>query len=244
MEFHYLQEQILKRLIKENGFISCGRLRLREIENDLFNYHLERLVKLGLVLKNDNGYKLSLKGMQLTEEKYPIGVIRHKADTFKLYSHGIVIRKDSKDLQILNRIRTKNPFYGDKGLIGASVRKGESSKKALQLRLKSQAGILVPLKQMKNVGTLRKINYVESGELFLDFIFNFYVCYGYEGDVDFSLDNNNVLWQTIDQAIENELSSSTPIDYLELLLRKLKEDKTLSNFVPIYTEEIKTIKLA
>ena len=109
MEFHYIQEQILRQLTKIESSARYSELQIEGIENDLFNYHLQKLVRLGLISKTGPEYRLSNKGKQLVEDILPIGVLRQKADMFKLYSHGIVIRKGSKDLQILNRKRTSHP---------------------------------------------------------------------------------------------------------------------------------------
>lgn len=243
MDIHFIQEQILKKLIGSSEGLTYGQLRVRSIENDLFNYHLKVLVKQSLVEKREAKYTLSSKGKQFTEEVFPVGVIRPKADLFKLYSHGIVIRKDSHDLQILNRKRTKQPFYGDKGILGESVRKGQDVKSALSVRLKSQAGVLVDPQDMKLAGVLRKITHDQDDTLFSDFIFNIFFCLDYTGKLDNSLDNGNVFWVGIDEAIKNEESSGHPFPSLVKILKVLKNNPELKNYSPIFAEDFVKITL-
>jgi len=243
MEFHFIQEQILKKLIATEKFARYSSLRIKEIENDLFNYHLQKQVKSGIVDKFNEGYSLSTKGKQVTEDVVPLGVIRSKADQFKLYSHGIVVRKDSKDLQILNRKRTKQPFYGDKGILGESVRKGQDVKSALSSRLKSQAGISVDPKNMKLAGVLRKITLDKNKEVFSDFIFNIFFCLDYEGSLDKSLDNANLFWVNIKDAIQNEEDAGHPFPSLVKILKELQLNPSLKNYSPIFAEDFVQITI-
>lgn len=243
MQLHYLQEQILKKLIGTKERALYSELRIQNIENDLFNYHLQKLVKLKLVDKTDDGYSLSLEGKRVTEDINPLGVIRDKADTFKLYSHGIVMNNSNGTLEILNRRRTKQPFFGDKGILGESVKKGQDVKSALSDRLLSQTGIIVDPTDMKLAGVIRKITYDQKGELFSDFIFYIFFCLKFNGELDQSLDNNNVFWVSIDEAIQNEEHSQHPFPSLVKILKTLKNDPTLASYIPLIEEDIVNITI-
>lgn len=243
MELHFIQEQIIKKLIGAETFAKYSELRVEGIENDLFNYHLQKLVALGFIDKSELGYRLSAEGTRLTEDTLPLGVIRQKADTFKLYSHGIVIRKDCNDLQILNRKRSKQPFYGDKGILGESVRKGQDVKTALSTRLLAQAGVLVDPKDMKFAGILRKITNDKEGNLFSDFIFYIHFCLDYTNELDAALDDGNVFWVDIDQAIQNEKDSHHPFPSLIEILKELKLNPMLDAYSPVFSEDVVSIDL-
>ncbi|MBD3281026.1 hypothetical protein GF389_05955 [Candidatus Dojkabacteria bacterium] len=242
MQFHYIQEQIIKKLIGTEDRAKYSELKPEyDIENDLFNYHLQKLVKLGIAEKHKDGYSLSDKGKLITETMYPVGVIRKRADTFKLYAHSIIPRMTENGLKIVNRRRTKHPFYGDIGLVGESVRMGEHSREALARRVKSQVGLDVDIEKMKHVSTVRKTTYLDNGELFSDMIFNYYLCPSFSGEIDKSLDDGNVFWVGIDEAIKHQNNSPNPIHALIEILQDLKKDSILSNYPTHYIEESKTI---
>lgn len=243
MEFHYIQEQIIRKLIATEKLAKYSELQIEGVENDLFNYHLQKLVKLKLVDKNNAVYKLSALGLKYTEDIVPLSVFRPEADQFKLYSHGIVIRKNQENIQIMNRERTKQPFYGDKGILGESVRKGQDTKSALSTRLEYQAGIKVDVKDMKLAGVIRKITRDQSGELFSDFIYYIYFCLDYENDLDPKLYNNTVYWTDLEQAIQNEENAQHPFPSLVRILKSFQTNPSLKSYEPIIAEDIVQVNI-
>ena len=62
MNYHPIQKQILTKFLTHPE-LRYSEVRIPEIENDLFNYHLQYLVKIGILLKLDRTYSLSTKGL-------------------------------------------------------------------------------------------------------------------------------------------------------------------------------------
>ena len=58
-----IQNKIVSRL-KNADVLKYSELQPKNIPNDLFNYHLQFLVKNGLLEKKNSGYSLSKKGIK------------------------------------------------------------------------------------------------------------------------------------------------------------------------------------
>jgi hypothetical protein len=59
---HFLQAEILKRLITSDGPIRFSDLKDEGIENSLFMYHANKLIDRGLITKTNEGFALTTKG--------------------------------------------------------------------------------------------------------------------------------------------------------------------------------------
>lgn len=90
-----------------------------EIPNDLYNYHLKKLIADGLVLKSEAGYTLSQQGQRHVAD------VHHTSDQddrlFKLNAILIVIKRINGELHILNQRRTSQPSYGIIGVPGGTI---------------------------------------------------------------------------------------------------------------------------
>jgi len=62
---HIIQINILKRLLILGNTRFTDLKYSKEIPNDHFSFHLKRLLKLNLVCKIDNLYKLTIKGTEI-----------------------------------------------------------------------------------------------------------------------------------------------------------------------------------
>jgi hypothetical protein len=59
---HFLQADVINKLVAAEGPIRFIDLKQDGIENSLFMYHVNKLINRGLVAKTDSGFKLTLKG--------------------------------------------------------------------------------------------------------------------------------------------------------------------------------------
>ena len=70
---HHIQKHILK-VLTYSDYARFRDMRPKNIDSNLYNYHLKLLIKEGLVSKNEHGYSLSPQGMRLADhvsvEKY------------------------------------------------------------------------------------------------------------------------------------------------------------------------------
>ena len=176
--FSPIQNRIISKL-KNAASLRYSELWPEKVPNDLFNYHLQFLVKKGFVDKDGEGYSLSEAGIKHVADYNPAMDESGTANLFKVNVLTVLSRIQDKKIQILNQIRKSNPSYGKVGVMGGVVRKGESIEDAASRKLKAETGLAATFKL---IGIQRRVMYVK-GELFSDVIFP--ICYSdeYEGEL-------------------------------------------------------------
>lgn len=205
-----------------------------KVPNDLFNYHLQFLVKKGWLLKSEQGYCLSEKGIKHVADPYPSNN-NVLTSLFKINVITIVSRKNKGKIEILNQIRTSNPSYGKIGIMGGVVLKGELIEPAAKRKLKQETGLDA---DFRFVGCERRIMY-KNGELFSDVMFPI----AYSDKVSGTLIEDSAfghnMWVSIDEAIKNE---SVEFDYIQGIRDVLAAIKkgTVKKIPAFFTEEIRS----
>ena len=218
-----VQNHIISRL-KNARAIRYAELKPGKIPNDLFNYHLQFLVKKGLIEKKDGGYALARPGIKLV------------ADTddamFKVNVITLVSRVRAGRIEILNQIRTSHPSFGKIGAMGGVVRKGESLETAARRKLKTETGLDA---EFKMLGIERRMMY-EGEKLFSDILFPIAYAKKIEGVLTDTEFGHN-LWVGIDDAIQNESAEFDSIKMIPYTLRAVKA-KRVSRLPFFYEEDI------
>jgi hypothetical protein len=215
--FSPIQNHILSKL-KNAKTLRYRELHPDGIPNDLFNYHLQFLVKKGFVAKSDEGYALAEAGVKhvadpdlaLDEEKI--------ASTFKVNVITIVSRVHEGRLQVLNQVRKSHPSFGKVGVPGGIVRKGESIEAAAKRKLKAETGLVADFRLL---GIERRMMYVNN-ELFSDILFPMAYADAYEGEL-INTDYGDNLWNDIDVAIQNESSEFDSLRKIVDVLKSIRE---------------------
>ncbi len=226
-----LQNQIISRL-KNAERLRYSELQPDNIPNDLFNYHLQFLVKKGLLDRNDNGYALSELGVKYVADWNPsVEQTGIAPNVFKVNVLTIVSRMNGGVLEILQQLRTSQPSYGKIGVPGGVVRKGESIEDAATRKLKVETGLEA---QFKIIGTERRIMYV-GNEFFSDVFFPIAYADSYTGELQTHTEYGNNMWVPIDQAIKNESAEFDSITMLPKVFRAIK-DGSLGSLPFFYTE--------
>lgn len=201
------------------------------IENDLYNYHLQYLVKQGLVAKERGYYNLSDYGKKFIADISPLDPLGKQADKFKMNVLLVVINKiDDRNVKILNQERGRHPFYGEVGVMGGTIRKGELVLEAAARKLKEETGLSG---MFKLCGFNRSI-YYEQDKLFTDILFQICIADQFVGDLvntEFGLN----YWVDIEQAFQNEFNSKTPVKGVVELLMSIKEGRKIEGV--FYYEE-------
>jgi 8-oxo-dGTP pyrophosphatase MutT (NUDIX family) len=211
--FSDIQNGIISKL-KNAKTLRYSELWNKKIPNDLFNYHLQFLVKKGFLNKNTKGYGLSDTGIKLVADPF-----KQQNDSitslFKINVITIVSRKVNGKLEILNQIRKSNPSYGKVGIPGGVVLKGELIEPAATRKLMQETGLRA---DFKIVGCERRIMY-KNGEIFSDVMFP--IAYTDKSEGELIVDSNfgHNMWVPIDKAIKNE---SLPYDSLQSIVKILK----------------------
>lgn len=225
-ELSPIQNHIFSKL-KNAKQLRYSELQPEKVANDLFNYHLQFLVKKGLLDKKEDGYSLSNVGIQYVADS----AIPH---LFKINVITIVSRVVDGKIEILNQIRNSNPSYGKVGVMGGVVLKGELIEDAATRKLKQETGLDA---KFKHIGCEHRITY-KDGEIFSDLMFPIAYTDKYTGtliDTDFG----HNMWVPIDQAIINESDPKDSIKAIRIALEAIR-DKKIKKLGYYFTEEILT----
>lgn len=230
-----IQNSILSRL-KNAKSLRYSEIHPEKVPNDLFNYHLQFLVKKELITKSDEGYTLSNNGIKHVADPYPTNDAI--TSLFKINVITIVSRIVDDKIEILNQIRESNPSYGKVGVMGGVVLKGELIESAASRKLKHETGLNAEFKLM---GSERRIMY-KSGELFSDLMFPVTYTDTYSGDLIEHSDFGQNIWVPIDEAIKNESGEFDSIKSINIVLNAIKEG-VVNNLELFFKEEIQSDKI-
>lgn len=139
IDLHPVQAYILRTLL----FTSDARfseLNTTKISNDHFTFHINQLVELDLIIKNDNKkYQLTQQGKEFAN--------RMDTDNAKVEKQAkvavllVVVRKNQKKTEYLIQKRLKQPFYGFYGSITGKVKWGESLQTAAEREFMEETGL-------------------------------------------------------------------------------------------------------
>lgn len=189
---------ILTQLLKSEK-LRYGDIKSSEMDNDLFNYHLQSLVKKGLVEKVEKEYSLSSLGRYEVAEQNPLDLKGHSVDRFKINVLTLVLRKENGVKQILLQRRKKHPFYNTVAVMGGVINKGELLTEAASARLQMKTGLTG---QFTLCGMWRNINLDKSGVMVLEDIL-FHICCTdqYEGELLSTTDHGENFWADLEEAV-------------------------------------------
>lgn len=137
-DLHYIQRRILKDLLFSDK-LKYSDIKPLNMEGSQFTFHLNKLVKEGLVVKDDNFYSLTPEGKGLTNAfDFDSTSPRRQA------KHSVVFcafREQKGELQTLVYTRKKNPFYNYQGYPTGKIMFGESVIEAAERELFEETGL-------------------------------------------------------------------------------------------------------
>jgi hypothetical protein len=228
--FSPIQNHILSRL-KNAKSLRYSDMQPDNIPNDLYNYHLQFLVKKGILVKSGEGYSLSESGIKHVADPYPT---KNDAITslFKINVITIVSRIVNGKIEILNQIRKSNPSFGKVGVMGGVVLKGELIESAATRKLKQETGLDA---EFKLIGMERRIMY-KNEEIFSDLMFPIVYADNYSGTLIEVSDFGHNMWVSINEAIKNESDSFDSIKNITTVLKAIKTGTI--NKLPFFFEEV------
>lgn len=162
IQIHEFQISILRELLfKPNA--RFRDLNILQISNDHFTFHLKKLVKDGLIIKNNGVYSLSDSGKEFAN--------RMDTDSLKIEKQGKLaiaihaIRTKNGETETLVHQRLKEPFYGWYGSHSGKVKWGESPLECAKREFFEETGLIGDFK-LKAI--LHIINCKENGEILED----------------------------------------------------------------------------
>lgn len=223
-----IQNHILSKL-KNAEKLRYSEIQPKKVPNDLFNYHLQYLVKKDLVVKTEEGYSLSRKGIKYVADPYPAN--NAITSLFKINVITLVSRVKDGKIEILNQIRKSNPSYGKIGVPGGVVLKGELIGPAATRKLKQETGLGA---EFKLIGCERRIMY-KGGELFSDVMFPIAYAHSYTGELKTETQFGENMWVSIERAIKNESVEFDSIKSIVTILKALKKGSLKK--LPFFLEE-------
>lgn len=226
-----IQQEILAKLIRAQS-LRYSEARPPRVENDLYNYHLQFLVDKGYVNKQNGQYSLSSEGKIHVSVRDPLSPTGVKADTFKLGVLTLVLDTTGSEIKILNQTRHRQPFYGQKGIMGGSIKKGEFVIEAAKRKLKVETGLDA---DFELVSFIRKVSVNKKGEIVSDVLFHLCIGVNPRGTLLKETLYGENFWASIDESIYNE-SSSPRFDKVLEILNLLKSNPN-TKFSLSYSEE-------
>lgn len=229
-----IQNQIISKL-KNAKQLRYSEIQPKGVPNDLYNYHLQFLVKKDYVIKSDDGYSLSPLGVKHVADFNPPTEDNAPVNVFKVNVLTVLSRINKGKIEILNQVRKSNPSYGKIGVMGGVVRKGESTEDAATRKLLVETGLEAVFKV---VGIQRRTMYIK-GELFSDVLFP--IAYSDEcfGDLIEDTEYGHNMWVPIDEAIKNDSAEFDSIKKLPEVLRAIK-DGSIWKLPFFYDEDIQS----
>ncbi len=213
--FSPIQNQILSKL-KNAKMLRYHEMQQAGVPNDLYNYHLQYLVKKGYVDRTGEGYMLSELGIKHVADPYPTNDAI--TSLFKINVITIVSRVVNGKIEILNQVRRSNPSYGKVGVMGGVVLKGEMIEPAAARKLSQETGLQA---EFRLIGCERRVMY-QGGELFSDLMFPIAYADTYAGElIEHSQFGDNI-WVPIDEAIVNDSQKYDSIKSIVTVLHAVK----------------------
>ncbi|MDQ6985066.1 MAG: NUDIX domain-containing protein [Candidatus Dojkabacteria bacterium] len=143
-DMHYIQIAILNKLLYKDNATYTNLRPFDDLENNLFNFHLKKLISLGYVKKEDKSYALTNKG------KESASIIDN--DSKKIQRQGKIlvafccVRENDGRKQVLLYKRLKHPFYNNQGFPSGKVKFGETINESVIRELKEETNLVITKK--------------------------------------------------------------------------------------------------
>jgi len=216
-----IQLSILKSLLLNDG-AKYSEMNKDNIENDLYNYHLQYLVKRKLINKTEGLYFLSTEGRKFISN---IEISGRKQDFFKVSVALHIIKiEDGKQYMLLQK-RKRHPFFGDINGIAGKIRLGEKVEDAAKRKLKEEAGLSG---DAVFIGITRKVKKYK-GEVVEDALYHDCYIENPTGTLVKENDFGEQFWCPFEEVGEYMKNNIDKSDFFEETLKRIKK-KDLKQF--------------
>ncbi len=168
---HIFQKQILD-LLRQSSKLRYSDLQPDDVESGHFKYHLDQLIKDGLVEQLDRGvYSLTLKGKSTVDRLSENRVNPHITPKVITYT----LLQDNENYYLFRK--QKEPYLGLINMIGGKVHQAETTEQASRREVSEKVDIL--FNEMKLCGIAQiQINHEE---LLLSHV----IAYIYTADIEY-----------------------------------------------------------
>ncbi len=217
LEIHPIQADILLVLLFKPQ-AKFGELNTTKMSTDHFNFHLKRLLELGLIEKTKGRfYQLTTKGKEFANRFDTEGVVVERQAKVGVLVCGV--KKEGKVTKYLVQERLKQPYFGFYGFITGKVKWGETVKQTAKRELKEEAGLSGMLEL---VGVKHKMDYLGRNLLEDKFFFVFRAT-NLKGKLSKSFEGGRNLWLTE----EKILKLPNLFDGVDESIKMIKQDKII-----------------
>lgn len=169
---HHIQKRIFNRLVGAQS-LRYSELKPKEIEANLFMYHLKELIKQGLVEKHEKQYQLTEEG-KLIATRFSI---RESGLRLMPSTLSIIYLHNPKGETLLYE-RKRQPYIGAIGFPSGKIHAGETLQLAAYRELEEKCGYQTTEVQLQLKGTF---SLVSQNDAFID---NHVIGFVWQGTVE------------------------------------------------------------
>ncbi len=229
-----IDSKVQREILSNCSFFSKGakysEMKLEDIDNDLYNYHLQQLVEKEFLQKDEDSiYRLTEKGKSLVTN---IHEDSHNVSTNYKVSVYMCAVQDGK---VLLHKRLKHPQYGYIGLPSGKIKYGERILDTARREFEEETELVA---DFKIIGNLHQIRKNEKGEVIEDGVF--YVCYAdeFEGSLLERQKEGENFWIELEKVNSLEKLFKPSLEYIvEEVQKRLSgeiswENKFIKEFEP------------
>lgn len=188
---HDIQLAILNKLLFSPSLRYTEMKPDQKMDNNQFDFHLDKMIEVGYVVKIEEGYTLTASGKEYAnrldtdvvqiERQAKIGVV-------------LKLRKSINDeTYYLIQKRLKQPYYGYFGMITGKVRFGETAIETANRELEEESGLKADLTLIQ---VIHKMDYAEDGQLLEDKFFFVFIGDEPEGKFLEEIEGGTNFWMT------------------------------------------------
>jgi len=170
MDFHFIQLEILKKLL----FVPIAdfkNIKIKEINSNLFTYHLNQLISEKLIKKINKKYSLTPRGKEIASTIDTWQKHARIPKQGKIRAICFLFRNKTSDKIAVLQTRLKEPFYNFQGLPCEKVKFGETSINAAERCIRQETGLKG---KIHYIGTCHKL-ITHRGEILEDTYFIVFV---------------------------------------------------------------------
>lgn len=206
VSIHAAQTSILRELLFHPDASYALLQKPTGLTSDHFNFHIARLIELGLVEKVSRGrYRLSPKGKEYANRlDTDNNTVERQPKVTMLIG---LTREHNGQREYLLQQRLKNPYYGFWGLFSGKVRWGETLLQAAARETKEETNLLA---DFTIVGVYHELaRSEETGEIIDDKLF--FVAHGenVRGDLIADFEGGHNEWRTVADVMHEERKYAT-----------------------------------
>lgn len=195
-DIHEMQMKILREMLfaPKSTFVSLQKVT--GLTSDHANFHIKKLIELGYVEKNSDGYTLTRDGKEYAN--------RMDTDEVKIERQpkvSVLLVIENDEGKMLAQQRLKQPYYGFWGRQSGKVRWGEHLLDAAARELKEETGLTA---ELRYAGLYHKMDFLNNGEFLEDKYF--LVVYGTEpqGELIADMEGHHNEWLTVEELLKKD----------------------------------------